>query len=143
MGRPAEWMRKLTGRGAMRSPGAPSHRRETERRFWEQIATGITSERAAEAVGVSPAVGTRWFRHNGGMPLSAMPLGHNGRSSRRELSPTAINPQVFFNASCWTAKEIVDMATTPPHQHRSCRCLRRPSYVQRRTAPDLASESGR
>jgi hypothetical protein len=49
MGRPAGWMYKLTGRGAMRSPGAPSHRRETERRFWEQIATGITSEKAAEA----------------------------------------------------------------------------------------------
>ena len=72
MGRPAGWMHKLTGRGAMRSPGAPSHRRETERRFWEQIATGITSEKAAEAVGVSQAVGTRWFRHNGGMPLSML-----------------------------------------------------------------------
>ena len=69
MGRPAGWMYKLTGRAAMRSPGAPSHRREIERRFWEQIATGITSEKAAEAVGVSQAVGTRWFRHNGGMPL--------------------------------------------------------------------------
>lgn len=69
MGRPAGWMQELTGRGAMRSPGAPSHRREVERRFWQQIATGITSERAAEAVGVSQPVGTRWFRHRGGMPL--------------------------------------------------------------------------
>lgn len=69
MGRPAGWMQKLTGRGAMSSPGAPSLRREVERQFWKQIATGITSERAAEAVGVSPAVGSRWFRHRGGMPL--------------------------------------------------------------------------
>ena len=69
MGRPAGWMQKLTGRGAMRSPGAPSLRRETERQFWKQIATGVTSEKAAEAVGVSQAVGTRWFRHRGGMPL--------------------------------------------------------------------------
>ncbi len=69
MGRPAGWMQKLTGRGAMRSPGAPSLRREVERQFWEQIATGITSERAAEVVGVSPAVGARWFRHRGGVPL--------------------------------------------------------------------------
>lgn len=53
----------------MRSPGAPSHRREVERQFWQQIATGVTSERAAEAVGVSPAVGARWFQHRGGMPL--------------------------------------------------------------------------
>lgn len=45
MGRPAGWMRELTGRGAMHSPGAPSLRRETERLFWEQIATGITSEK--------------------------------------------------------------------------------------------------
>ena len=69
MGRPAGWMQKLTGRGAMRSPGAPSLRRETERQFWKQIATGVTSENAAEAVGVSQAIGTRWFRHRGGMPL--------------------------------------------------------------------------
>lgn len=69
MGRPAGWMKQLTGRDAMRSPGAPSLRREVERQFWVQIATGITSEKAAEAVGVSQAVGSRWFRHRGGMPL--------------------------------------------------------------------------
>ncbi len=69
MGRPTGWMQKLTGRETMRSPGAPSLRRETERLFWQQIATGITGEKAAEAVGVSSAVGTRWFRHRGGMPL--------------------------------------------------------------------------
>ena len=69
MGRPAGWMKKLTGRGAMRSPGAPSLRGETERLFWEQIATGLTSEKAADIIGVSSAVGTRWFRHRGGMPL--------------------------------------------------------------------------
>ena len=51
MGRPAGWMKQLTGRDAMRSPGAPSLRREVERQFWVQIATGITSEKAAEAVG--------------------------------------------------------------------------------------------
>lgn len=33
------------------------------------MATGITSEKAAEATGVSSAVGTRWFCHRGGMPL--------------------------------------------------------------------------
>ncbi len=53
----------------MRSPGAPSHRNEMERRFWMEVATGVTSEEAAEMIGVSPAVGTRWFRHRGGMPL--------------------------------------------------------------------------
>jgi transposase-like protein len=60
---------QLTGRAAMYSPGAPSLRNEVERRFWLQIGTGITSEKAAEAVGVSQAVGGRWFRYRGGMPL--------------------------------------------------------------------------
>jgi hypothetical protein len=60
---------RLTGRGAMYSPGAPSLGHEIERRFWQQIATGITSEKAAEAVGASQAVGSRWFRYRGGMPL--------------------------------------------------------------------------
>lgn len=69
MGRPWQWIQQFTGRGAMRSPGHPSHRQEIERQFWEQIATGITSEKAAAAVGVSQAVGTRWFRKRGGMPL--------------------------------------------------------------------------
>ena len=69
MGRPAGWMKKLTGRAVLRSRGAPSHRREVARQVWQQIATGITSERAAEAVGESQPVGTRWFRHRGGMPL--------------------------------------------------------------------------
>lgn len=41
----------------MRSPGAPWLRREIERQFWKQIATGITSEKAAEAVGVSQLAG--------------------------------------------------------------------------------------
>lgn len=68
-GRPAGWMQKLTGRGALRSPGVPSLRTEIERLFWEQVATVITSEKAAEAVGVSSAVGTRCFSHRGGMPL--------------------------------------------------------------------------
>lgn len=68
MGRPAGWMKELTGRSLMKSPGAPSVRREVEREFWRVIATGITTEEAAVAVGVSSAVGTRWFRHRGGMP---------------------------------------------------------------------------
>jgi IS30 family transposase len=72
MGRPAGWMTELTGRSAMRSPGAPRHRREVEREFWRVIATGVTSEQAAVAVGVSPAVGCRWFRQRGGMPTSSL-----------------------------------------------------------------------
>jgi IS30 family transposase len=52
----------------MKSPGAPRHRREVEREFWGEIAKGLLPEEAAAAVGVSQAVGGRWFRHGGGMP---------------------------------------------------------------------------
>ena len=52
----------------MRSPGRPDPSRTVQRQFWRLIATGITSAEAALNVGVSVPVGTRWFRHAGGMP---------------------------------------------------------------------------
>ncbi|SDY98187.1 Transposase and inactivated derivatives, IS30 family [Micromonospora pattaloongensis] len=52
----------------MKSPGAPSLRRDVERLFWREIAKGLTSEEAALAVGASQAAGSRWFRDRGGMP---------------------------------------------------------------------------
>lgn len=68
MGRPAGWMAGLTGRSAMKSPGAPALRREVERQFWREIVKGLLPEEAAASVGVSQAAGGRWFRHGGGMP---------------------------------------------------------------------------
>ncbi|MDI6106084.1 IS30 family transposase [Actinoplanes sp. NEAU-A12] len=62
-------MKTLTGRAAMKSPGAPALRREVERLFWREIRKGLTCEDAANAVGVSQAAGARWFRQRGGMPL--------------------------------------------------------------------------
>jgi IS30 family transposase len=64
------------GRPPMRSPGRPPVAGRAERQcFWGAIAQGLTSEDAAVAAGVSPAVGTRWFRQNGGMrSVSAAPL---------------------------------------------------------------------
>ena len=47
--------------------------------FWAAIAQGATSEDAALAIGVSPAVGTRWFRHAGGVNPSLAPTV-SGRS---------------------------------------------------------------
>jgi helix-turn-helix protein len=57
-------------------PGRPPvARREHRRRFWEEIANGLSSEEAARLAGVSQAVGTRWFRQGGGMPsISLAPL---------------------------------------------------------------------
>jgi IS30 family transposase len=90
MGRPAGWMTALTGRSPMKSPGAPSHRREVEREFWREIARGLLAEEAAVAVGASQAVGARWFRHRGGMPsIDLAPL--SGRYlSFREREEIAI-----------------------------------------------------
>ena len=60
------------------SPGRPGvARREDRRRFWTLIAAGQSSWDAAIGVGVSEAVGSRWFREAGGMPPSTL-----GRSSK-------------------------------------------------------------
>ena len=73
----------------MKSPGAPSLRREVERAFWREIAKGLTSTEAAVAVGASQAAGSRWFREGGGMPsIDLAPL--SGRylsfAEREELA---------------------------------------------------------
>ncbi len=58
-------------RPVMRSPGRPYPPRHVERAFWQRIADGFSSEAAAVAVGVSGPIGSRWFRHAGGMsPIS-------------------------------------------------------------------------
>src|SRR3954447_24513570 len=56
---------------------SPAAQREDRRRFWAAIAQGQSSEDAVSVAGVSPAVGTRWFREAGGMP----PAGVNLRQS--------------------------------------------------------------
>jgi IS30 family transposase len=60
--------------------------RHVERAFWRLIAQGKRTEEAALEVGVSWPVGSRWFRHAGGMPpLSlAEPTGRYLSFSERE-----------------------------------------------------------
>ena len=66
-----QWRADRALRPAMRSPGRPEPSRAVQRQFWRLIATGITSADAALRVGVSVPVGSRWYRHAGGMtPLS-------------------------------------------------------------------------
>jgi IS30 family transposase len=89
MGRPAGWMMALTGRSSMKSPGAPSLRREVEREFWREVARGLLPEDAAAVVGVSQAAGTRWFRQGGGMPtidLSPLTGRYLSFAEREELA---------------------------------------------------------
>ncbi len=52
----------MAGRGRPRVP------RQVEREFWRQVASGLSTEAASAAVGVSYDLGNRWFRHGGGMP---------------------------------------------------------------------------
>jgi IS30 family transposase len=70
----------------MRSPGRPEPSRAVQRQFWRLIATGVTTAEASLAVGVSVPVGTRWFRHAGGMrPISlAEPTGRYLTFEERE-----------------------------------------------------------
>jgi len=42
--------------------------RHVEREFWRLIARGMSTEDASGGIGVSVPVGSRWFRHAGGMP---------------------------------------------------------------------------
>ena len=65
-------------------------------RFWAAIARGLRSEEAGVEAGVSPAVGTRWFRHAGG-------VGPN-------LSPTVSGRYLSFaereDIAVWRAQDI-------------------------------------
>lgn len=81
-----QWRADRALRPPMRSPGRPAPSKAVQRQFWRLIATGITSAEAAIAVGVSVPVGTRWFRHAGGMaPLSlAEPSGRYLSFEERE-----------------------------------------------------------
>src|SRR3954467_3722445 len=95
-----------SGRGVSRSPGRPGGaRREDRRRFWTAIAAGRSSEDAAVEVGVSPAVGVRWFREAGGMPPSTL-----ARSSRppsgRYLSSAEREEVALWRAQGHGAREV-------------------------------------
>ena len=55
-------------RGQIPSPGRPTVAWRQDRvRFWAAISRGASSEDAAAEIDVSAAVGTRWFRHAGGV----------------------------------------------------------------------------
>lgn len=75
----------------MRSPGRPpqSHS-EHRRRFWRAIARGLSSELAAVEAGLSPPVGSRWFRHNGGMAPSTFSQASGRYLSFKEREEIAL-----------------------------------------------------
>ena len=73
-----QWAADRALRPPMRSPGRPEPSRAVQRAFWALIASGLTTADAAAEVGVSWPVGSRWFRHAGGMS----PISLNGRTGR-------------------------------------------------------------
>ena len=124
----------LAMRGQMWSPGRPSTaRREDRVRFWQAIARGASSEDAAGEAGLSPAVGSRWFRHAGGMPpirlaplserylsfgereeiaiLHAQHLGVRQIARQLGRSPSTVSRELRRNAST-RSHAVVYRATT-------------------------------
>ena len=74
-------------RGQIPSPGRPTVAWRADRvRFWAAIVRGVSSEDAAAEVGVSQPVGTRWFRHAGGVKpqLTTTPSGRYLSLAERE-----------------------------------------------------------
>jgi IS30 family transposase len=68
VGREPGWGAVATGRSAMRSPGRPPiGNRDHRKLFWIAIGRGAKSTDAGVEVGVSPVVGSRWFRECGGV----------------------------------------------------------------------------
>lgn len=118
------------GREKMRSPGRPPVARDAERRrFWEAIAAGRSSEDAAGAAGVSPAVGARWFREAGGMPPSHY-RPSSTRPSGRFLCFAEREEIAIFRAQGLGVREIAR------------RLDRAPSTISRELRRNAATRSG-
>src|SRR5690625_2200413 len=96
-----QWRADRALRPAMRSPGRPVPSRAVQRQFWALISTGITTAEAAVRVGVSVPVGSRWFRHAGGMrPLSL------DETTGRYLSFAEREEIAIFNSQELPVREI-------------------------------------
>jgi IS30 family transposase len=131
-------------RGQMASPGRPTVAwREDRVRFWAGIARGLSSEEAAAGIGVSQAVGTRWFRHAGGVGpnLCAAVSGRYLSFSEREdialwrargagvrqiarrlgRSPSTISRELRRNASTRTYRLDYRASTAQWHAERRAR----------------------
>lgn len=109
--------------GSVGRPGVDL--RETLAGFWKEIARGASSEAAASAVGVSSAVGARWFRQGGGMP----PLELDPPSDRY-LSFAEREQIALLRAQCCGVRDIAR------------RIGRDPSTVSRELRRNAATRGG-
>lgn len=124
-------------RGQIPSPGRPTVAWWQDRvRFWAAIARGASSEMAAIEIGVSQAVGTRWFRHAGGVRPQVSASG-SGRylsfAEREEIarrlgrSPSTISREVRRNALTRSYRVEYRASTA---QWRAERRARRPKVAK-------------
>ena len=119
-----------SGRSKLHSPGRPdSARREELVRFWASDCDGRSSEDAARDAGVSPPVGSRWFRRSGGMPPS-----HLSQSASRCQDVTCLSRNVRRLLFCAPREEAyaILLAGWSEHRRRSparCGATRRPEAV--------------
>ena len=119
-----------SGRSKLHSPGRPdSARREEFVRFWAAIATGRSSEDAARDAGVSPPVGSRWFRRSGGMPPSHL------SQSAKPLSGRYLS---------FEEREEIALLRAQGRgiRHIACRLERAPSTISREVRRNAATRSG-
>src|SRR5205809_3383418 len=113
-----------------RSPGRPGvAQRENRRRFWAAIAAGRSSEAAAIAVGVSPAVGARWFRGAGGM-------------SPKSLAPSAKPPSGRYLVVAEREEIALGRAQGQGIREIARRLGRAPSTISREVRRNAATRSG-
>src|SRR5579864_9382372 len=121
----------------------PAGRREHRVRFWEAIARGASSEKAAVEAGVLPGIGVRWFRKGGGMPpLSLAPVsgrylaftereeiavllarGCGVREIARRLgrAPSTISRELQRNSALRTGRPEYRASTAQTHADRRAR----------------------
>lgn len=156
----------------MRSPARPPPRREVQRQFWRLIARGLSSEDTAVACGVAPPVGSRWFRHGGGIPpislaessdrflsfaereeialVHVQKLGVRGIVRQLRRAPSTISRELRRNRPPAAARST----TGPVAQWKAERAARRPKtaklagnhrlrrYVQDRLAGAVTAADG-
>ena len=131
-------------RGQIPSPGRPTVAWRQDRvRFWAAIARGVSSEDAALEIGVSSAVGARWFRHAGGVNPNLAPsvsgrylsfterediavwhaqnLGVREIARRLGRAPSTISRELRRNASTRTWRLEYRASTAQWHAERRAR----------------------
>ena len=134
----------------------PAGRREHRVRFWEAIARGASSEKAAVEAGVLPSIGVRWFRKGGGMPpLDLAPVsgrylsftereeiavllagGCGVREIARQLgrAPSTISRELQRNAAIGRGRVEYRASTAQRHADRRAR---RPKPAKLAVNPEL------